>query len=99
MEFAIICRDGPDGTRLRQDHLKAHLAYIDTVEGMIKVAGPLADDGGAYRASLLIVDAPDKATARTFVENDPYFRAGVWTSVTVEAYKPVVGAWPGIKAW
>ena len=39
-----------------------------------------------------ILDAPDKATAVKFTENDPYVKAGLFSSIDVRAYRLTVGS-------
>jgi uncharacterized protein YciI len=98
--YSISCVDGPEGARLRVEHMKAHLAHIDTVIGDILIAGPVQDkDGGANVASLLVIQAESAAAARAWLERDPYYKAGVWKSIEIAPFKPVAGTWIGGKTW
>jgi uncharacterized protein YciI len=98
--YSISCVDGPDGARLRLEHMKAHLAHIETVIDDILIAGPVQDkDGGSHVASLLVLKAENIEAARAWLERDPYFKAGVWKSVEIVPFKPVAGTWIGGKTW
>ncbi|MFO0335596.1 MAG: YciI family protein, partial [Pseudomonadota bacterium] len=79
MPFSILGRDAPGSDAPRRQHLDAHLAHVERVIDRILVAGPLRDpSSGATVGSLLVVDVPDAAAARAFIEADPYYAAGVW---------------------
>ncbi len=99
MHFAIICRDGPDAPTLRQQHLQAHLHFVESNIERIMVAGPLPDPAGAYQGSMYIIEAPSAAAAEEFIAADPYDVAGVWKQVDVEAFNPVAGGWVGGITW
>ncbi len=88
--FAMICRDKPDHEALRQQTRDAHLAYVaDT--GVVELAGPLLDEDGAMRGSLIILDVPDMDVARAWGAQDPYFQAGLFDSVQIDRWKKVIG--------
>lgn len=87
--FAVICRDKPDALQTRLDARDAHLAYIKD-SGIVAIAGPLIEEG-EMRGSLVILDAPDLASARDWAANDPYKAADLFDSVQVTEWKKVVG--------
>jgi len=103
MYFAIIGHDGPDAPVLREQFLADHLAYIESVlerEDLIRVAGLLRDaPAEATTGSLLVVEAEDEARVRAFVEDDPYYRAGVWERLLITPCSAVAGSWVGGKSW
>lgn len=100
MPFTIIGRDAPGSESLRREHLEAHLAHVERVIDRILVAGPLRDPAtGATTGSLLVVDVPDAAAARDFMESDPYYAAGVWSTLEIESFAGVAGTWVGGLAW
>lgn len=99
MAVAAILFDSPDAPRLRQELLAAHLSYAETVADKILVGGPFREPDGTFIGSLLVLDAPDRDAARAILENDPYFKGGVWSDVRLEPFKPVIGGWVGGKAW
>jgi len=100
MPFTIIGRDAPGSEGPRREFLAAHLAHVERVIDRILVAGPLREPAsGATTGSLLVVDVPDAAAARAFIEQDPYFAAGVWSEITIESFSTAAGAWVGGLAW
>ncbi len=90
MLIALTARDKPGALQTRKDNRAAHLAYIEET-GVVFQAGPLLDEAGQMIGSLVILDMPDMAAARTWAENDPYARAGLFQSVDLTVWKKVVG--------
>ncbi len=88
--FAVICRDRPDHLAVRQANRDAHLAYLRET-GVVQQAGPFLDDEGAMCGSLLILDVADRAAADAWAAQDPYARAGLFESVTIQAWNRVIG--------
>ena len=92
--YAIYCSDSADGTRLRKEHHDGHMKHIGQHIKQLMLAGPCPPMEGQEReASFLLVEAADAAAAQAMVENDPFHAAGVWDSVIVREFNPVVGAW------
>ena len=90
MRFALICRDKPGALQTRLDNRSAHLAYIDATK-VVEMAGPFLDDAGQMVGSLVILDVADRAAAQAWAAGDPYAKAGLFESVTVQAWKKVIG--------
>ena len=88
MLFAFICKDKPGHLNVRMETRPAHLEHLNKLnaEGTLKIAGPFLDAEEKMVGSLLIVDFPSEAEARTFAENDPYAKAGLFESVDVKPY-------------
>lgn len=98
--YVVRCLDGAHGAELRTAQTAAHLAYIESVMGELNVAGPLFDESGtAVIGSLYCLHTPSLARAREIVENDPYFRAGVFDSVEYTPHMPAAGKFIGGKTW
>jgi hypothetical protein len=96
----VVCRDGPQGPQARAAATQAHLAYIDTVIGEINLAGPLYDEAGLKMVgSLYSLRTQSLARAREIIENDPYYRAGVFESVEYFPHLPAAGHYLGGKIW
>lgn len=87
--FAVICRDHPGALQTRLDTREAHLGFLQA-EGVVRMAGPLIEDG-EMRGSLIILEAPDLATAQDWAARDPYKAAGLFASVDVIEWKKVIG--------
>ena len=90
MLFALVALDKPGALSIRQENRSAHLAYIAET-GCVQMAGPFLDDAGQMVGSLLVLDLPDIAAAQAWAAGDPYAKAGLFDSVTIRAWKKVVG--------
>jgi uncharacterized protein YciI len=96
----VFARDVEDSAPRRAEANRAHMAYIETVAEHILVAGPLYDDSGTRIVGSVYVLAVDgEAAARTVVEADPFFAAGVWASVEYSPFLPAAGDWLGGVIW
>ncbi len=91
MLFAAICTDKPDHLGTRLDNRAAHLAYLEAHPGRVKAAGPFLDAEEKPCGSLLILDFADSAQVRTFLENDPYAKAGLFASTDLRAWRQALG--------
>ena len=91
--FAVLREQGPawDDSRPRRQQAKwdEHAAYMDALEaeGFFRFAGPLA---GGPRV-LTIVHAPDEATVRARLDEDPWTPMQLLRLVSVEPWDPLVG--------
>lgn len=93
MLYALICTDRPDGLDSRKASRAAHLAWLNTLGGTLKFAGPfLSDDGSEPTGSLLVIEAASRADAEALAAQDPYARAGVFASVDIRPWKWLIKA-------
>ena len=90
MLIALIAHDKPGALALRMENRQAHLAYIEET-GVVAQAGPLLDAQGQMAGSLVVLEVPDMAAAETWAANDPYAKAGLFSDVTLRAWKKVIG--------
>lgn len=90
MRFALMTRDKPGALQIRLDTRTTHLDYIKAT-GAVEMAGPLIDEAEQMCGSLIILDLPDMATAQAWADNDPYAKAGLFGTVTLSAWKKVIG--------
>ena len=92
MDFLIYAEDKSGSLQIRQAAREDHLAWLKAPSAVkLLTAGPWLDDQGVMRGSLLIVEADDKDTVIEWLSHDPYKAAGLTASVTVKAYKWVIG--------
>ena len=91
MHYVATCLDKPDSLATRLENRAAHLAYLEEKAAIVKLGGPFINSAGQPCGSMLILECPDEAAARAFLAGDPYAKAGVFTSVELRAYRPVVG--------
>jgi len=90
MIFSVQCIDRTDATGIRAGTRPAHVDFLKSLGKTLVLAGPfLADDGTTPTGSFLLVEAADKAAAEALAAGDPYAQAGLFASVTVQAYKIV----------
>jgi len=88
MPYAIITEDRPDGLALRQQVRDEHLAYLDANKHLLLAAGAqIEDDGTGGRGGILIVDTDDRAEAQRFIDDDPFTKAGLFTSIRVVRWR------------
>ena len=87
MLFIIICIDKPGSKELRVATRPAHVAFLDTIEHTMVLAGPMLNDRDDSIGSVLILEAPSLAEARRIAAADPYAKAGLFESVRVEKYR------------
>lgn len=92
MLFAIIAYDNPGSDEARIEHRDGHIAHFKSHADKIAVAGPMS---GSASGSLVIFRAETEAEARSFIEADPFFPAGVWSRIEVMQFKAASGAWAG----
>ncbi|WP_218079916.1 YciI family protein [Anthocerotibacter panamensis] len=70
-----------DVVERRAPHREAHLTRLRQLQAQGKVItiGPTKDLTKVFG----VYEAADEAAARTLVEEDPYWQAGVWTEYTL----------------
>ena len=96
MAFVAIChdREGDEAQRLRASELQAHLDYVASIKDQVLVAGPLNRDASPdFNASLFVYAVDSAAAARQLLEDDPYFKAGIYANVSIAAFTPARGTW------
>ncbi|WP_165949643.1 YciI family protein [Micromonospora sp. KC207] len=82
--YLVTAAFAADAAVRREPHRAAHLAHVRALlaDGTALVAGARAD----LTASVLVLRAADPAAARALVEQDPYWRHGLWTTLDVADY-------------
>ena len=90
--FALVCTDKPGSLALRQANREAHLAHLDADPARVRLAGPLLNEAGDMAGSIILLEVEDLAAAQAFAENDPYAKAGLFQSVTINTYRVARGA-------
>ncbi len=98
MWYAIISQDVEDSRAARAAARPDHVARIKALldEGRLLLAGPHpaidAEDPGeaGFTGSLVIVDFPSLTDAQEWADSDPYIAAGVYESLVVKPFKPLL---------
>jgi len=93
--FVLTCLDHPNNLARRMGAREAHLAYVKDNLAILKMAGPLLDDAGQMAGSIFVLDVADKAAVEAFNAADPYTKAGVFETATIQAMRITVGVLAG----
>jgi len=90
--FTYMGFDGPRGPELRPEVRPRHLAHLEELAatGHIRFAGPLLDEAGTPRGSVIVFEAEDWLAAREVAERDPYHQEGVFERVELHATQQVL---------
>lgn len=92
MIYVFFLLDRPGAGELRQLVRPEHKAYLARAADRMAFAGPLAaDDGETMIGSLLAIDFESREAAMDWLADEPFTKAGVYASVTVQAF---VNLWP-----
>lgn len=84
MLYIIYQEDRPDGAAIRAATRDEHFAYLDRHEDILVLGGALMNEDGVTRTgSVLIVNVPSRAAAEAFSENEPFRKAGLFSSVKI----------------
>lgn len=89
MHWLIKCRSKPGTDDLRNATIDAHRNFLDGYPEVTWYSGPLfTDDNKNAIGSLRLIEFPDRAAALAYINADPYTKAGIFQSITVERWKP-----------
>ncbi len=84
MLYIIYQEDRPDGAAIRAATRDTHFAYLEEHKDILVLGGALlADDNATRTGSVLIVNVPSRAAADAFSENEPFRKAGLFSSVRI----------------
>jgi len=88
MPYAIITIDKPNSLDLRNRNRAVHLDYLTENKDKLLAAGAKCDDQGeGGYGGIIIVDTEDRAEAEAFIRNDPFTKAGLFSSVEVVRWR------------
>ena len=90
MLYIVHCFDKPDHLQVRMDNRPAHVEYLKSFGEKLHAAGPTLDSGGNMNGSLVILDLETIEEAQSFAAGDPYAKAGLFESVTIQPWKKVL---------
>ncbi|BES70970.1 YciI family protein [Marinobacter nanhaiticus D15-8W] len=98
MYYAIISQDVDNSLPLRKEARPAHIERLEALkeEGRLMLAGPYPaidspDPGPAgFTGSLVVAEFESLEAAQRWADDDPYVAAGVYASVMVKPFKPVL---------
>lgn len=88
--YAVICFDRPGSASLRDAHRAAHVQFLNANSAKISFGGPLKEAvDGPSTGALLVLDCDSFDEADAIIKADPFYRGGVYESVSVRAFKQV----------
>ena len=84
MLYIIYQEDRPDGAPVRAANRDAHFAYLEKHKNILLLGGALlAEDGMTRTGSVLVINVPDRAAAEAFSRDEPFRKAGLFSSVMI----------------
>ncbi len=90
MLVCLMAHDKPGALETRKANRDAHLAYINET-ACVSIAGPIKNADGDMCGSMIILDVADIAAAQAWADSDPYAKAGLFQSVTLNEWIKVIG--------
>lgn len=92
MLWAIHCTDNSDTAKARGENLQIHREYLGSQKKVIVLAGAtLSDDGDDMTGSVFIINVGSREEAKAFSDGDPFTKAGIFASVTIQRLRK--GQW------
>lgn len=92
MLYMIHGIDKTDADGVRAANNKAHRQYVAKFKNSLVCAGPtLSEDGETKTGTIIMIDMQDRDTVDSFVKNDPYVKAGLFESLTVQPWRRIDG--------
>ena len=87
MLYAVISNDKKDHLHIRLDIRPKHLDYLKSLGKTLKFAGPFLDDNEKPDGTLIVVEAKSLEEAKSFAENDPYAKAGLFSDMKIRRWR------------
>jgi uncharacterized protein YciI len=92
MLFLVYRTDKPGYHQLRLDNYRAHLDYLHPFKNRLVVGGPTLGPGDGtgdadMTGSFLIIEASGWHDVDAFVANDPFTKAGLFSTTIIERWK------------
>jgi hypothetical protein len=78
--FVWIGRDREGSAEARARVRPAHLEQLRAHAPRVRFAGPLRDESGTARGSVIVIEAASLAEVRALAAGDPYATEGVFAS-------------------
>ena len=90
MLYAIICEEMPGALEKRLANRPAHVEHLNA-SGVVELAGPFLDAGGAMCGSMIVLSVGSMAEAEAWAAEDAYTTAGLFASVEIREWRKVIG--------
>ncbi|WP_158940144.1 YciI family protein [Burkholderia sp. S171] len=90
MPYLITCRYVPGGAERRLDMRDVHIEYILRHKVLITLAGAIVNSDGTANGMFLTLGVESESAADAFVRDEPYNRAGLFETVSVDLLKQFI---------
>lgn len=88
MPFLVLLSDKPNSAHIRVAARPEHLKYLEANKAKIMAGGALLkDDGSVGEGGAIILDVDDRAAAESFINNDPFTKAGLFGDITISRWR------------
>ncbi len=94
MAFMVKAKDRAGALDIRRANREAHLEFLKAAGDRLLLAGPMLTSDGEMAGSLLIVDFESEGAVVDWLAGDPYSNAGLFESVEIAGFKPVLSNFP-----
>lgn len=90
MLYVVTMEDEPKNADARPKYQNEHRAYLETILGKLRSAGPLTDARtGSAAGALWMIEAANADEVQKLLEADPFYKAGLRKNVRIVAWKQV----------
>ncbi len=97
MPFAIQCTLAKNTDDKRHALRATYLRYMEANKDRIFCGGPTVNLEGQTEMMLIILNAPDLASTKSFIQAEPYNQAGLFERVTIHEWRQILPeAEPGL---
>lgn len=84
MLWVAYCIDNENTKETRDRFLAVHREYLDANANKIFFSGPLqSDDASFNNGSIFVLNVASRSDAEAFVQNEPFYKNGVFADVRV----------------
>jgi uncharacterized protein YciI len=91
MAYAIMFVDDPDVLEKKRTIRAAHIQYvIANASRIIASGGFFPDDDDFPNGGLILLDTEIRQDAVDYIENDPFFLNGIFSTYTIRRWKKAV---------
>ncbi len=90
MLFVVRCLDKADHLPVRMESRPAHVEFLKGLGDKLFAAGGILNEKEEMCGSIVIFDVADKAEVEAIAANDPYAKAGLFASVSIDRWNKVL---------
>lgn len=90
MTYTILCAFRPGGLAEAGPLRLSHYEFLRRVRHRIIEGGPLLGPDGHPTHMLMVIEAENAGSARDFIHEEPYNRAGLFESVSIRKWSHVL---------